>query len=944
MEIENNLISFSDVNSVSAIKSVNQRMILLYVPYKQAMNMTSTQENISNGIMYNMVTNRQLKLDSEKVIELFEYIHEYQEQSMPKDPSSNSTQMFLPLVEVPQKWSCPRFIIRLPGAIANAGTTYYHIRDDLKFLKENISSGMSCQFASFLKDLSYCDEFEMHVAYMFRAKNLRDLDLKIHFLDVLMSPVGARKFVEKCQRYISSCFQKTYPDMKFISETYNEIGITNCNPRGKRWDVLKIIKTGYSDNISAGQVIDVKTFLSDNKPNPAVFSVNDYKVGKFKKARYSTEYDDEVVEFRSEDNTELMQLIHADPDARYYSIVLDHLPENYRTNKQDWIGVVMGFRDQLKYRVLLEDFSKKTPFGSEFLKYWYSHDGYDVIPRGFLYQECLKVEGFRDTIFNFYKSYLEISLYETQCKITTYMCMTIVSMMYKGLFYMTSEGKHEVWWMYVDRHETIIPGEAYKWRKLECSPYDLSEKLKCDLRELLSNVKTTMEISIRDHPNAKSLVNNLNNSKLKFDEPIAYHKVVDMLKSRVFRTNFQNILDSYKDVVGTLDGILHLDLTSPDPNPRFITGYSKYYVTKYVRARYIPYDPNNEYVVLWRKIYSDIFIEPDVCQFVWYMLSTGLDQIAKVWKILQIVAGGSNGKSVALDNPLFVLNSYATKLRPEVITARNRPGAADENLMDLKGRNLGIITETNEGDELVSSRIKEITEYEKRSRGMYTKNESFQTNITILLASNFPLVIDEDGGVDRRMLYTVAKSVFRSEPDPENPYEKKVNREYEHLAMTNIDAANALFSILVYERCQLQKLYGSDLDKVPIPTINRETQEYKTSQNRFAYFVCSRLVTIFGYNAEGRRRKNISDEEIESYYTKHCVSIPDKLIVDQIAASFVNWAKKYTDKSWTIEKATQKLHNSRIAKLYINSNELHGHRILGDGEKKLDEEYFFTLY
>jgi len=943
MEIENNLISFSDVNLISVVKSLNQRLMLLHLPYKQATNLTVTHENIDDGNMYNIITNRQVRLSSRKVMELFENIDEYQEHARDiKEPKNNSTQMFLPLVEIPREWSCPRFIIRVPDVIVDIGSKYYVVQPGLKFSNDGTCSALATKFAEILGELALCDDYDMHIAMLHRVGPARALDIKVQFLDVLMSPMGCQKFVEKCVECLSGRMSKAYPGIKFVVEAYNEIGITHVNPKRKRWDVNKIIKAGYGDGLPFGQVIAMTTFLAENKPVSAAFSINNYEVGKLKKKRYTTRFDSEVVEVSREENVELMQLVHNSPDARFYSIVLDHLPEKYRTDEKEWMSVVLSFRDQREYRVLLEEFSRRTPFYANFGKHWNSMQ-HSTTSRGFLARECIKVKGFTESVNNFYKAHLELNLYKAQCKLTTDVCSTIASMLYKGLYYLTNDGKREIWWRFLDTYDEKQPGEIFKWQKMESEPYYLQDRLRRDFQNLVGVVKSQVEASISDHPNVKTLTNNLTSTAMKFEEPTPYRKIIEMLKPRLYWANLPNVMDSYKDVIGTENGILHLDLESANPKPNFITGYSKYYITKWVRARYIPYDPDNEYVVLWRKIYSDIFVEPDVCQFIWYMLSTGLDQIAKVWKILQIVAGGSNGKSVALDNPLFVLNTYAVKLRPELITARNKPGAADENLMDIKGWNLGIITETNEGDELVSSRIKELTEYEKRSRGLYAKNESFQTNITILLASNFPLVIDGDGGVERRMLYTIAKSVFRADPDPENPYEKLVNRNYETLAMTNKDAADALLSILVYERCQLQKLYQSNLDIVPIPTIVRETQEYKTNQNRFSFFLCTELVNIFGYTDDGRRRKDISDEEIEEYYLQHAITLPDKLIHDQIANAFINWVKKYTDKNWSMEKALQKMKNSKLAKICINGNELYGYRILADGKKKLDKEYYFTL-
>lgn len=941
-QIENNLISFSDVAAISDIKSLNQRMALLHMPYKQVLNLTNTQENIQDGQLFNMNTNKQLRIDGFRAIELFESIDAYCKSATPEN-SGNACQLFLPLAEIPQPWSCPTFIVRFPGGATTVGSNKYVVDPEFHFCKGPMCSSFANKFAKFLKKMGKLNNFSFHVAFLFRMRNMTDLDVKIQFLDVSLSRGASKRFIEDCQGYISEMISGKYPLMKFSSEMYNEIYVTNTNPSKKRWAISHIVKAGYSDCMPSNQFMDVQQFLGSIKPISGAFTVNDYGLQSFPKMQITTEHDSEIVDGTQNMETQKLQLICENRDARYYSIILDSLPADYRTDYNKWASVTRSFKDRRDYRVLLHEFAKETPFASDFKRVWNNNDTTGRVPAGYFYQECLRIPGFEESIHKFYRTLLEVSLYDTSCNISSMVCATIISMFTNGLFYLTNDGKDEKWWRFIGKHQEEKEGEIYKWKEIQAKPYFLHNIIRSTFKNMFDVVKNKIELDIADRSNHKKLFDSLTTSKNKFEKLPIYNEIIEMIKPRIYWNNIANVLDSYKDVVGTKNGVLYLDLESADPRPRLITGYSKYFVTKWANANYIPYDPDNEYVKLWRQIYKDIFIEPDVCQFIWYMLSTGMDQIAKVWKILQIVAGGSNGKSVALDNPLYVYNTYAVKLRPDTITAKNKPGAADENLMDLKGHNLGIITETNEGDELVSSRIKEVTEYVKRSRGLYAKNESFETNITVILASNFPLIIDNDGGTDRRLLFVNAKSVFRDNPDPENPFEKKVNRSYETLAMTNPKAADALFSILAYERCELQRLYKSNMDIVPIPTIDAETQIYKTDQNYFAKFLCTRLVNMYGYNPDGRRRKEITEDQINEYYTEKCVTRPEKLHENTIGNAFISWAKKYNERSITLDAANKKIRNSKLAKYLINSDELYGYRILGETEKKFAEEYYFTL-
>lgn len=941
MEIRNNLISFCDVSAISGIKSLNQKLLSLYDPYKQVLNLTNTQEDFAGGAIYNMISNRKFSLDNSDMDDLFDAIDKYAEQAKPKDETIKTYNLFLPLAEIPQHWSAPTFIIRVPNIIVAYKNRNYVTHHNFEFMKDESRLAMARFIGERIQKMSKESNYTVHMAFMHRAHNPTDIEIKVQCLDALMTTQSRAELAKTIAAYLVEAYGDLYPTMELFIHMHNEMYISNSNPRSRQWQLESIVKIGSVRGGSYSNTVAISDFMKQYVPFSAIFTVNDYGSGGLKKVKFACKYDRDPLPESPIASTEKLQLISSSIYARYYSLILDNLPDRYRTNYSDWEFIIDIFKNKRKYKILFEDFSKN--FKTEFGQLWYDNRRNYFSDHGCLYRECLKREGFKTLVYNFYKSYLEQSLYETGCKIGTDHCAMIINMMYNGLFYLgDSDGKADRWWLFIDKYDEVRKGEIYKWRLFVGEPHFIENWIREEFKQIFDSVKTNIELGIASHPKAKTLITKLNDSNFKFLEPAIYKKIIAMVKPKVYNPRFETLRDSYPDVVGTENGILYLNLTADDPQPELCNGYSRFYITKWVNAEYIPYDPDNEYVKLWRKIYSDIFVEPDVCQFVWYMLSTGLDQVCRPMKMLQIVAGGSNGKSVALDNPMYVLRDYATKLRTELLIARSKAGSADENLMDTKGKNLGIITETNEGDELVASRIKEITEYEKRGRGLYAKNESFQSNITIILASNFPLVINEDGGAERRMLFTVAKSIFREKPDPNNPLEKKVNRDYEYLAMKNKDAANALFSILVYERCQLQKLYRSNLDLVPIPTIERETRDYKASQNRLTYFIFTKIVYMYGYSLPGcERRPDISDDEIADYYNQKCVTMTSRIALNQVAQAYIAWLKKYTGKEIALEKAVGKIKESMLAKI-MRMEEFCGIRILGENEKKLDMESSFT--
>jgi phage/plasmid-associated DNA primase len=340
--------------------------------------------------------------------------------------------------------------------------------------------------------------------------------------------------------------------------------------------------------------------------------------------------------------------------------------------------------------------------------------------------------------------------------------------------------------------------------------------------------------------------------------------------------------------------------------------------------------------------------EKDARNVKWFLYSTGLDQACVVNMMLQITGDGGNGKSVEIDNVMYVLGTdYATKLSSNLLMGKSKPGQADNDLMQMKSKNIGFICETDQNDVIVASRLKTLAEFIKTGRKNYGDPENFQTNCTVIVATNFALnIVDTDYGTFRRTAIYRQPFKYVSKPNPKYPEEKQMDRKYERLSMNNSDMADGLFACLVHKRIKFHKKYNSEIDKVPMPTIEKYTNEYRKQQNSVMSFLSVKLVMLKGYAKDGTRRDDITEGEIADYYLLNNITYTETITLDDIIISYRNWYKTIGVLNKNDEILKNEFRQSAVGKLFKDKDngrvvELNGYRILEPGKRKLDEERYF---
>jgi hypothetical protein len=157
-------------------------------------------------------------------------------------------------------------------------------------------------------------------------------------------------------------------------------------------------------------------------------------------------------------------------------------------------------------------------------------------------------------------------------------------------------------------------------------------------------------------------------------------------------------------------------------------------------------------------------------------------------------------------------------------------------------------------------------------------------------------------------------------PDPTNKYEKRDNQDFNLKYSTDPNFISAMLSILTHYYERLQKEYNGQLKNVPCPTLEKETEEFRISQDSLHRWICQCIVA--------------SPNNEEEYDTA------------TITLSYSEWYKNNIDRKINIKSTTfvKEIISSALGKfvkpIHNKNIVLKGCRILGnDIILREDEEY-----
>lgn len=407
-------------------------------------------------------------------------------------------------------------------------------------------------------------------------------------------------------------------------------------------------------------------------------------------------------------------------------------------------------------------------------------------------------------------------------------------------------GLKREWYEFVLPEQAHKEGEVYKWRR-----EDDPDALRCFMADHLPKVYNVQLERIKDHKERaesaderkywSGVEKNLKASQEKLGDDTTQTKILNQCKLRFRIRGFTEELDSYPNVIGVGNGVLILGA-----KPVLLQRFHEYYISKYTPTKYRPYNPANPYVKELLAIIHDIIVEDDAFEFIMFYLATAIDlaEVAGMW--LQIVGGGRNGKSFLTKMLYYTMGEkYIAQFRSELLTGDEpKANAANSAKMVLRGKTGAYCDEFN-SNEVVNSKLTKSIANPGRTTGRdnWEYESSFRNTVNLIASTNHELsTADTDYGFWRRVRYYIARVRFIENPNPSNPYEKKVNTKIMDEYPFDKAYQEAFLSILVHYHSRLHIEYGGDIKKVPCPTIERQTEEYHNRQDSLNRFINLNIV------------------------------------------------------------------------------------------------------
>lgn len=524
----------------------------------------------------------------------------------------------------------------------------------------------------------------------------------------------------------------------------------------------------------------------------------------------------------------------------------------------------------------------------------------------------------------------------------------ILKIMYGDVFivdeseFSTSKGRDRRWYEFVfPENQTHDSGSSYKWR-WEKYPDNLdkyiSKKLPTYLKTIREWVQEKCESNVSEENTQKYYINikkNLEDSESSLGKDVTIKHVISRCEIEFRRRGFLENLDKEPNFIGVGNGVLKLY-----PKTEMIQRFHEIPISRSTRVPYIRekidmYDsewstnhPNPYIKHLFTEITRLFCGETDAFIFTMCYLSSSVDARKKNPLFFIWLGPGSNGKSFLLELHIkslheVVRGGYAAKMNAAYFVKETKSSGPDSEKMMLKYARFSYCSESQEGDILQMGKIKEFTSETLSGNEKHQTQDMFEANCHFVFCTNHdPRITGRDYGTWRRIIVYRFKMKFVDNPEKDNPYEYKCDVKLVEEIPYDANYKQAYFSILMYFYEMYRDKFQCNLSKIPKPTIDYETQNYKDEQDIIERYITQQVIKIGEFYPGGENRvTNVS--------------------LSDLATKYIEWhRRKIGDIDISVKDIIKAFPQTRLKK-YItkihNDDYLTQHRILNMGE--LPEEY-----
>jgi phage/plasmid-associated DNA primase len=555
-----------------------------------------------------------------------------------------------------------------------------------------------------------------------------------------------------------------------------------------------------------------------------------------------------------------------DVEARHLHALLDLLNGDFLTDRNKWRDVVFALANTSEnYKPLALWFSQKCRHRS--------HPGARTDGLDQVWEDALARRGgggerpltlrsiahwartcdpgrYAEAMERSYFTMLTGYVYDHGGKLQHYMVAKVLAAMLGAKFCVDVDAgprgaQSYCWFEFVLPGQAMRPGEVWKWRR-EAEPDDIqiymSEKFTRVLDQIAEHIEEKRAGAADEEQGKyyKKLGQAFAASRNSLYNDTFKNGVVRQAHFLFRRRGFAEQLDRIPYLFGTLNGVLRLG-----PRCELIDHYHEYPVSLYSPAAYRRFDPSDPWVRLALDAIADIIVEPDARDWILFHAAQGLSGDPKEGLMLLWEGGGQNGKTSFLRWVAKALGPKAEKFNIQLMSCEredaDRPNSA---MMRFKNLNWAYSEESNKAQVLNVARMKEMVNAgEISGRDLNSKQETFTMRANITAASQYSFIVPTtDHGTWRRLVHYTSKAKFRAKPDPANRFEKKDDQRFVRQFPADPQFQAAILSILVHYYERLQTEYGGELKNVRSPTIERETEAFRISQDSLHRWICESIV------------------------------------------------------------------------------------------------------
>jgi P4 family phage/plasmid primase-like protien len=245
--------------------------------------------------------------------------------------------------------------------------------------------------------------------------------------------------------------------------------------------------------------------------------------------------------------------------------------------------------------------------------------------------------------------------------------------------------------------------------------------------------------------------------------------VISACSRRFYKTDFVDLLDENKDLLGFDNGVYDLKTLF------FRAGLPDDYITLSCGYDYVEYEEKSEEILEVMDYLRKVQTEPDLLEYLGKYMASCLDGYSRNQKFVVWTGSGGNGKSTTTDLLQYALGKYCGFLSVSILTKkRGSSSAASPELANKKGVRAVFLQEPEHDEEIYVGQMKNFTGGDwVEVRDLYGKPFKYKPQFKLTLTCNkLPHIPANDDGTWRRIRVLPWESKFVDDPKNEKEFKK----------------------------------------------------------------------------------------------------------------------------------------------------------------------------